>query len=137
MACSRRPIPIRLLSNLLCAALLGSAQAQDVDWARAELVTVLLVDDQFVPDKLTFRRGIPYRLRLENRGKETHEFTAPEFIKTIEIGNPGVLEQAGNEVLVRPAAQKELHFIARKPGRYPLICADHDWDGMVGEITVE
>ena len=46
-------------------------------------------------------------------------------------------EQGGNEVLVKPAAQKELHFIARMPGRYPLICADHDWDGMVGEITVE
>ena len=23
------------------------------------------------------------------------------------------------------------------PGRYPLTCADHDWDGMVGEILVE
>ena len=114
-----------------------AAEAADDDWARAELVTVQLIEDRFVPEKLTFRSGVPYRLRLENRGKETHEFTAPEFIKSIEIGNPGVLEQAGSEVLVRPAAQKELQFIARKPGRYPLICADHDWDGMVGEITVE
>ena len=114
-----------------------SAEAADVDWTRAELVTVQLIDARFVPDKLTFRSGVPYRLRLENRGRDMHEFTAPEFIKTIEIRNPEVLEQAGNEVLVEPKAHKELYFIARKPGRYPLICADHDWDGMVGEITVE
>ena len=90
-----------------------------------------------MPEKLTFRRGVPYRLRLENRGTEMHEFTAPEFLKTVDVRNPEVLEQAGNEVLVHPKDQKELYFVANKPGRYPLICADHDWDGMIGEITVE
>jgi uncharacterized cupredoxin-like copper-binding protein len=102
-----------------------------------QLVTVGLVDDKFVPDKLAFRTGVPYRLRLENRGREMHEFTAPEFLKTIEIRNPDVLEQAGNEVLVQPGSAKELVFVPKKPGRYPLTCADHDWDGMVGEISVE
>ena len=111
--------------------------AADADLESGQLVTVGLVDDQFVPDKLTFRAGVPYRLRLENQGKEMHEFTAPEFLKTVEVKNPEVLEQAGNEVLVQPGKAKELAFVAKKPGRYPLTCADHDWDGMVGEITVE
>jgi uncharacterized cupredoxin-like copper-binding protein len=48
-----------------------------------------------------------------------------------------VLEESGQEVLVKPGQEKELLFVPRKPGRYELACADHDWDGMVGEITVE
>ncbi|HZQ74799.1 MAG TPA: cupredoxin domain-containing protein [Burkholderiales bacterium] len=127
------------MKGLILAAVLlcGAAHAADIDWAGARSVTVGMVDDVFVPDKLTFKAGVPYRLRLENRGKEMHEFTAPEFLKTVEVKNPEVLEQAGNEVLVQPGNAKELLFVARKPGRYPLTCADHDWDGMVGEITVE
>jgi uncharacterized cupredoxin-like copper-binding protein len=122
----------------LCFAFLCSVvHAADADVERAQLVTIGLVDDQFVPDKLTFRAGVPYRLRLENRGKEMHEFTAPEFFKTLDVKSPQVLEQAGNEVLVQPGNAKELVFVPRKAGRYALTCADHDWDGMVGEITVE
>ena len=131
MACSRLQIPIRLAFSLLLL-LPGVSGAEE-----PQLITVQLVDDQFKPDQLTFRAGVPYRLRLENRGKEMHEFTAPEFLKTVEVANRDVLEQAGNEVLVQPGTAKELRFVARKRGRYPLICADHEWDNMVGEITVE
>lgn len=128
---------MKVLVALVSALLWSAAHAADIDTERAQIVTVGLVDDQFVPDRLTFRAGLPYRLRLENRGKEMHEFTAPEFLKTVDVKNPEVLEQAGNEVLVQPGKAKELVFVAKKPGRYPLTCADHDWDGMVGEITVE
>ena len=122
----------RLILILSAFSVSLAAQGQE-----AQTVTVQLVDDSFVPDKLTFRSGVPYVLRLENRGNEMHEFTAPQFLKTVEVQNPDVLEQAGNEVLVQPGATKELRFVARKPGRYALICADHEWDHMVGEITVE
>ena len=121
----------------LVLAISASVHAADIDWGNARLVTVGLVDDQFVPDKLTFKSGVAYRMRLLNQGKEMHEFTAPQFIKTLEVRNPEVLEKAGNEVLVQPGGQKDLLFVAKTPGRYPLTCADHDWDGMVGEITVE
>ena len=131
MACSRRLIRILFRSSLLLL-FAGLVHAQE-----PQLVTVGLVDDTFVPDKLVFKVGQPYRLRLENRGREMHEFTAPEFLKTVEVRNPEVLEQAGNEVLVQPGKAKELVFVPRKRGRYPLTCADHDWDGMVGEISVE
>jgi uncharacterized cupredoxin-like copper-binding protein len=131
MGFSHRPIRTLFRFSVLLLAS-GLLYAQD-----AQLVTVGLVDDQFVPDKLVFRAGVLYRMRLENRGKEMHEFTAPEFLKTVDVKNPEVLEQAGNEVLVQPGKAKDLLFVAKKPGRYPLLCADHDWDGMVGEITVE
>ena len=115
----------------------GAAHAADVDWVAAQVVTVQLIDDKFVPDRLSFKQGSAYRLRLQNQGKEVHEFTAAGFIKTLEIGNREVLEEGEREVLVKPGQEKELLFVPRKAGRYELACADHDWDGMVGEITVE
>jgi uncharacterized cupredoxin-like copper-binding protein len=117
----------------LLAMISGLAVAQGAE----ERVAIQLIDDRFVPDKLVFRHGVEYRLELRNDGKEMHEFTAPEFFKAVEIRNPEVLERAVPEVLLQPGERKELRFVARPPGRYPLTCADHDWDGMVGEIIVE
>ena len=114
-----------------------AAGAANVDWSSARLVTVQLVDDRFVPEKLSFRHGVPYRLHLENNGTAMHEFTAPEFFRAIEVKNPGVLEPEQHEVLLQPKEQKDLYFVAPGPGHYRLTCADHDWDGMTGDITVE
>ena len=62
---------------LVAAAVLlsaASAHAQPgVDRSKAEAFNLLMVDDQFVPDHLSFRHGVPYRLHLENRGKDLHE----------------------------------------------------------------
>jgi plastocyanin len=40
-------------------------------------------------------------------------------------------------VVLQPKQQKDIFFVPRQPGRYALSCADHDWEGMVGDITVE
>jgi uncharacterized cupredoxin-like copper-binding protein len=130
----------RFLSGLAilvatCAATPTSPAA--VDWSKAETVTVDLVDYRFVPDHLVFRRDIPYRLHLENKGGEMHEFTAPEFLKAIEIRNPEVVGSYGAEIVMQRGDKKDLFFIARQPGTFKLKCADHDWAGMVGEIVVE
>ncbi|TMH63804.1 MAG: hypothetical protein E6H57_16640 [Betaproteobacteria bacterium] len=132
---------MNILRALLIALCTGMALAQPApplaQWVDAELVTVQLVDDRFLPDKLTFRRGVLYRLRLENKGKEMHEFTAPEFLAAIEVKNSDVLEPGLPEILLHPTERKDLYFVARQSGHYPLRCADHDWDGMVGEIDVQ
>jgi len=39
--------------------------------------------------------------------------------------------------VLQPNEQKDLYFIARRPGQYDMRCADHDWAGMTGDITVE
>ena len=64
------------LGKMLAAALLVAACGAPAPGPVA--VTVDLVDYRFVPDHLVFRRGIAYRLHLENKGGEQHEFTAPE-----------------------------------------------------------
>lgn len=118
---------------LLCT----SARAQPIDWSKAQPVAVDLVDDKFVPDKLTFQRGVAYRLHLENHGKELHEFTAPDFFAEALVRDPGGLANGGKEVVVQSGATADVFLMPRTPGTYRLWCADHDWDGMVGEIIVK
>ncbi len=124
---------------VLCALLLAAAaRAQPaVDWSRAQTVDLLMVDDRFEPDHLTFRHGVPYRIHMVNHGKDLHEFTAPEFLADAIVRDPRVLANGGKEVVVQPGAEVDVSLVPMKAGTFRLICADHDWDGMVGEITVE
>jgi uncharacterized cupredoxin-like copper-binding protein len=130
MACWRAPLGKILTAALLVAGCAASAQGPVA-------VTVDLVDYRFVPDHLVFRRGVAYRLHLANKGREQHEFTAPDFLKSIEIENPEIVGTYGTEIVLQPGEQKDLQFMAPQPGTFKLICSDHDWAGMIGEITVE
>jgi uncharacterized cupredoxin-like copper-binding protein len=127
-------LPGRLVAALI---LLAAQAAVAADWSQTQPVTVIAGEYQFLPAKLTFLRGTAYRLHLENRGKETHEFHAPAFFKTVELRDPSVLDADKTEILVHPGEVKDLDFVPQKAGRYKLICADHDWAGMIGEITVK
>src|SRR5579864_3158476 len=62
--------------------------AAQVDWSKAESVTVVEVEYEFKPKHLSFRHGVPYRLHVENQGEEMHELTAPEFFRSALIKNP-------------------------------------------------
>ena len=117
-----------LLIALAWSCSAGAAEAVRVD--------VAMVDYRFSPDRLTFEHGVHYRLHLENRGKETHEFTAPTFFSTAKLDNPEVLNREHSEVVVQPGESKDVFFTPGAPGAYDLRCGDHDWDGMVGGITV-
>lgn len=119
----------------LCGLLLAAALAQSAP--KPVEVAVVMVDYSFEPDRLTFRHGVTYQLHLENHGNETHEFTAPVFFATATIDNPNVLDNKGSEVTLQPGEKKDVFLTPHKPGRYDLRCADHDWYGMVGGITVK
>jgi uncharacterized cupredoxin-like copper-binding protein len=122
-----------LLTCLLTRLGLGlSAAAPDT-----VTTNVTMIDYKFVPDHLTFQQGVHYRLHLENHGKETHELTAPVFFASAKIDNPDVLNRDRTEVVMQPGDVKDVFFTPGKPGTYDLRCADHDWNGMVGGITVQ
>jgi uncharacterized cupredoxin-like copper-binding protein len=106
-------------------------------WAHAEALTVVMVDNRFEPDHLTFDAGQAYELRLENHGKDMHEFTAPGFLKAATIRDTQKLANGGTDVVVQPGTSVDIFLIAPAKGHYDLRCADHDWDGMVGSITVD
>jgi uncharacterized cupredoxin-like copper-binding protein len=129
-----------ILARLSMIGVVGILALSPTGWAdssKAETVTLVGTEYRFAPNRLTFRVGSAYRLHLENRGKELHEFTAPVFLKTVEIVNPEALNPEGTEVAVQPGEEKDLYFVPKQAGRFPFICADHDWAGMTGEIVVE
>jgi uncharacterized cupredoxin-like copper-binding protein len=105
-------------------------------WANPQIVTVVMVDNRFQPDQIILGSGQPYELRLQNRGKELHEFTAPAFFRNAVVRDPKQLTNGGTDIVVQPGASVNVVLRPLKPGQYRLICADHDWDGMVGSITV-
>ena len=119
------------LAAVLAGAALANAATAPVK------VDVIMVDYAFQPNHLLLQRGVHYQLHLENHGKETHEFTAPVFFATAKIDNPQVLNREHTEVLLQPGDKKDLFFTPTKPGTFDLRCADHDWYGMVGGITVK
>ena len=104
---------------------------------RTITLDLFMVDYKFIPAHLTFQQGMHYRLHMENHGKETHEVTAPTFFASAMIDNPGVLNREHTEVVMQPGDAKDLLFTAPKAGTYDLRCSDHDWNGMIGGITVE
>jgi uncharacterized cupredoxin-like copper-binding protein len=111
--------------------------AASVDWSHAQPINVLMVDSKFIPDRLTFRHGTPYQLHLENHGKDLHEFTAPAFLADAIVRDPAMLANGGQEIVLQPGTAVDVDLVPLKPGTYSLICADHDWADMTGEIIVE
>jgi uncharacterized cupredoxin-like copper-binding protein len=120
----------------VCAAV-TPALAASVDWAKARPVTVVAVEYRFEPNHLLFRRGVAYRLTVVNRGRELHELTSPKFFRAIELRNADALNLEHSEIVVQPGEQKVLYFIAPRAGHFSMWCADHDWAGMTGDITVK
>ena len=78
-----------------------------------------MVDDRFEPDHLSFRHGVPYRLHMENHGKDLHEFTAPEFLADAIVRDPRVLANGGKEVVVQPGAGRRRVPGADEGGHIP------------------
>jgi uncharacterized cupredoxin-like copper-binding protein len=135
---SRMAVTRRLALAFVVLLLVGLVpeHAYAVDWSKAQTVSVVTVEYAFKPAHLTFHRGVAYRLHIDNQGKETHEFTAPEFFKTIRIRDPKVVNADLTEIVVQPGEQKDLFFVAKQLGSYTLKCSDHDWAGMVGGIAI-
>jgi uncharacterized cupredoxin-like copper-binding protein len=125
----------RTAAALLVALTLTSAHG--ADWSNAQLVTVVATDYRFEPAVLRFRAKVPYRLHLENRGRDFHEFTAPAFFKAVELKDPDALNAERTQVPLQPGEQRDVYLVPREAGTYVLTCADHDWAGMSGQIVVE
>ena len=121
----------------LAALVATPAPAADIDWTHAKQVDEVTTEYKFTPAHLRFQAGTPYRLHIANRGKETHEFHAPEFFAAITVRAAAPLNTDHTEIVLQPGQEKDLYFVAAKPGKFSLICSDHDWAGMTGEIVVK
>jgi len=117
-------------------ALMIASPAYATDWSQAVEVDVVTTEYKFLPKSFVFQKGTPYRLHLVNKGKEMHEFTAPEFFKTLGTRDTAALNEDKVEIELAPGATKDLYFVPLQTGKFPLRCSDHDWAGMIGRITV-
>ena len=133
MAGSKAQLPLRIIASLIVLM----APAAAADWSQARPVTVVTSEYQFAPKTLTVKRGVAYRLRVENHGKEMHEFTAPEFLKSVALRNPEALNADKTEAEIPPGQAKDIFLVPQRAGHFNLRCSDHDWAGMRGEIVVK
>jgi uncharacterized cupredoxin-like copper-binding protein len=131
-----RPYLHRILFGGMLAFLAVPGGAAD-PWSSAQKMVVVLADNRFEPDHLTFHAGQPYELHLENHGKDLHQFTAPAFLKASTVRDQRLLANGGTDVVVQSGKSVSILLIAAPKGKYDLRCADHDWDGMTGSIAVD
>jgi uncharacterized cupredoxin-like copper-binding protein len=125
-----------VLLALPCLFVVLAAQAAP-NWTKAETVTVVMIDNKFQPDHVNFHAGHATKLVLKNQGKEMHEFTAPDFLKASTVVDKKAVSNGGTDIVVQPHSTVLVRLVPGKAGDYDLTCADHDWDGMVGKITVQ
>jgi plastocyanin len=125
------------LSSAQLTAPSATTSVGSIDWSKSETMTVTMTAYTFIPHRLTIRLGVPTRLRLVNDSVEIHDFTAPDFFKTIDVRDQRVFGSSGIGIQVDPKEQKDVEFVARVPGHFGLICADHDWAGMTADIVVK
>jgi uncharacterized cupredoxin-like copper-binding protein len=128
---------MRLVMAVILCALVARARAAEVDWSTAQTVSITTSEYAFQPTDLVLRRDTVYRLHIENQGRELHELTAPDFFGAIKLRDPGTLNRERTEIVLQPGEQKDIYFVTLRPGHYDMWCADHDWAGMTGDITVE
>lgn len=130
---------MRFLALLLFsfAVATGAGAPSSAAEPEAQPVTIAMKEYVFLPAQLTFKVGVPYHLHFVNEGKELHEFTASAFFKSVDAKNPQILANGGQEVVLQPGEAKDFDFTPKKAGHFPVTCADHDWAGMTGGITVE
>jgi uncharacterized cupredoxin-like copper-binding protein len=105
--------------------------------AAPEPYTIAMTDNRFDPAAIELRAGKTYELRLVNRGRTGHEFTAPAFLKAAAIPDKTKLTNGGTDIVILPGKTVSVVLTAPPPGDYELTCADHDWDGMAGHIAVK
>ena len=83
------------LSVIAVVCILGLSPVGWAGSSKVERVILVATEYSFAPSRLTFRVGFAYRLHFENRGKELHEFTAPAFLRAVEIVNREALSPEG------------------------------------------
>lgn len=123
----------------------AAERVKAADWSGMETVTVVMSDFGFTPAEPVFRRNIPYKLIIENRGAQKHYFTADGFFRAIatrklQSNSDGEVKAPYfSAIEVYPGRSLDLYFIPVRSGTYDLICTieGHAGLGMKGTIRIE
>ncbi len=118
---------------------------QEANWAEAQTLRLELAEYRLSPQVLVLREGRPYVLEIVNTGRETHSFSAPEFLKAVAARKAEVPEVAEvrawrfTAFQLAPGRSVRLSFVAVRPGTYPVACTQpgHADRGMRGAVQIE
>ena len=117
-------------------------QAAAADWSHATTVTVTLDEFEFTPAQFTLHAGQPVRLRLENVGSRSHDFTAPGLFGTVALrpdtGQASPLANGG--IVEIPFSQtREVFLLPMQHGSFDFFCGKplHATLGMRGRVIVD
>jgi uncharacterized cupredoxin-like copper-binding protein len=114
-----------------------SAASAEPDWTRARHVEVDLSSFKFAPRTIVLPAGQPVILRLVNRSKGGHDFTAREFFAAARIRPEDRAKLARGSIDLAGGQSAEIALVPAA-GRYKLVCshAFHSTFGMKGRIEV-
>ena len=136
-----------LNARLSCADVVGATseappRPSEVDWTHAQHYDVMLSEFHFAPSRIILQRGQPYALRLENKGRFRHTFTAPEFFRSVAFrgaGDATETERSEGSFSLAAGDVKEIDVLPLQAGTYPLECTKplHGLFGMTGDIVVQ
>jgi uncharacterized cupredoxin-like copper-binding protein len=131
-----RLITIAILSAITAAP--ATADAQQVDWSRAQTVNVELSSFKFTPSALSFARGVPYRLHLTNTSSGGHDFAAKELFAASTIDPEDAARLKNGAIGLKSGQSADIRLIANTAGSYPFRCTHfmHSSFGMTGTATV-
>jgi len=111
--------------------------------ATVKEVTVELTEMAFTPKNLVLEAGKPYVIKMVNKGKVKHEFTASKFfrsaaIRKVENDSSEVKAPFFTEIEVLAGKTVELFVVPVTTGSFETLCeiAGHREAGMEGTITV-
>ncbi len=96
----------------------------------------------FSPGKISFEAGKLYKLRLNNRSRQKHYFSALGFaaaIWTRKVETTGAeIKGAIREIELKPGGSAEWFFVPVKAGTFSLTCTipGHAEAGMTGVLVI-
>jgi uncharacterized cupredoxin-like copper-binding protein len=122
----------------------AAKRVKEADWSKMKTVEVVMKEFSFSPSELTFKAGVPYKLKIVNKGKLKHYFVSEGFFRAIATRK---VQSKDGEVKapyflaleVYPGRSLELFFIPVREGSYKLLCTvpGHKALGMKGKIRIE
>ncbi len=118
-----------------------------VDWNGAEKLVMYFSSYKLQPNKIAFKAGEAYEMRLVNEEKKPHSFKAAQFFRAIAVHNITLLGKDGlvvnnpriERISLPPGAVVQLHFVAVKKGEFEISCDEpvHATQGMTAEFTID
>ena len=147
-------IKLSALAMSACVIRLGMAQAAEPQKGPTPVEVKVELGTKadalrFVPDHLSFQRGVYYKLAIHNPSPQSHYFTAEAlathaFTRKVEVMNANgetLVEVHGviHDLELRPGTTVAWYFYPMTNGQdLPLFChkEDHREHGMIGAITI-